>query len=119
MQNAGGRGIARLAVVAMLPVAVGYGLLATGVASRHGGLTTYAGHSAPAAVVELAAGWALMAAGLWSWSRRPARAAGPLAVIAGLAWFAPDWIGWQTGPGAIRAVALAAQGVTAAALIQL
>src|SRR4051794_36468586 len=103
MQNAGGGGIARHAVVAMVPVAVGYGLLATAVASRHGALTTYAGQSAAAAVVELAAGWALMAAGLLWWSRRPARAAGPLAVIAGFAWFAPDWIGWQTGSGAIRA----------------
>jgi signal transduction histidine kinase len=105
--------------VAVAPLAVAYGLLATSVAARHGEVTTYAGLSTAAAVVELAAGWTLIAAGLVSWSRRPAWPAGPLAVVAGLAWFAPDWIGWQTGPGAVRALALAAAGVSAAAFVHL
>jgi signal transduction histidine kinase len=105
--------------MAIAPLAVVYGLLATRVAARHGELTTYAGGSAAAAVVELAAGWGLIAAGLFSWSRRPAWPAGPLAVVAGIAWFAPDWVGWQTGPGGVRALALAAAGVSTAALVQL
>jgi signal transduction histidine kinase len=105
--------------VGLAPLAVGYGLLATRVAARHGELTTYAGRSTATAAVELAAGWALIAVGLFSWSRRPAWPAGPLAVVAGFAWFAPDWVGWQTGPGAARAVALATAGVSAAALVHL
>jgi signal transduction histidine kinase len=96
-----------------------YGLAAVGVATRHGAFTTFAGRSATAAAVELAAGWALVAAGLLTWSRQQRGAAGPLAVAAGIGWFADDWVGWQTGPGGVRIVALAASGVTAAAVVQL
>jgi signal transduction histidine kinase len=114
-----GPGIPAYAAMAAAPLAVAYGLLASGVASRHGDVTTYAGRSTAAAVAELVAGWALIAFGSLSFSRRPERPAGPLAVAAGFAWFAPDWLGWQTGPGGVRAVALAVAGVPAAAVVQL
>jgi signal transduction histidine kinase len=111
--------VSRYTAVVLAAVAVAYGLAAISVAGRHGEFTTYAGRSAGAALVELIAGWALIAAGLLALAQRPARPAGLLAVVAGLAWFAPDWIGWQTGPGTARAVALAAQGLSAAAVVQL
>jgi signal transduction histidine kinase len=114
-----GRPITRIAPVAVAPVAVAYGLFAVGVARRDGELTTYAGSSVDAAAAELVAGWALIAVGLAWWSRRPGRPAGVLGVAAGFAWFAPDWLGWQAGPAGVRAVALAAIGVTAAAVAQL
>jgi signal transduction histidine kinase len=111
--------IPRTAAVVVAPLAVGYGLLATWVAAGDGAVSTYAGRSTAAAVFELAAGWALIAAGTAYWLRRPTWPAGPLAVVAGFAWFAPDWVGWQTGPGAVRALALATAGVCAAALVHL
>src|SRR4051794_3433985 len=113
------RSLSRWAPVALAPVAVGYGLAATLIATRHGELTTYAGRSTAAAAADLATGWALIAAGLLTWRRRPDRPLGALAVIAGAAWFAPDWIGWQVGPGGVRIVALATQGVIAAAVLQI
>jgi signal transduction histidine kinase len=109
----------RAATLTLAPAAVAYGLIAVGVATRHGELTTYAGRSAGAALTEVIAGWAVIGAGIAAWLRWPRRPAGPLAVLAGFAWFAPDWIGWQTGPGAVRALGLATAGVTAAAIAQL
>jgi signal transduction histidine kinase len=117
--RAGNASVGRYATLVVAPLAVAYGLIAVGVATRHGVFTTYAGRSAVAAAGELAAGWMLVAAGLAAWWRRPRVPAGPLAVLAGFAWFTPDWIGWQTGPAAVRALALAAQGLTLAAVVQL
>jgi signal transduction histidine kinase len=111
--------VRRYATIVVAPLAVAYGLIAVGVAARHGTSTTYAGLSTGAAVGELAAGWALIVAGLAAWWWRPGVPAGSLSVLAGFAWFSPDWIGWQTGPGTLRALALAAQGVTFAAVVQL
>jgi len=111
--------VGRAATVVVALLAVAYGLIAVGVAARHGMFTTQAGRSTGAALVELSAGWALIAAGLLAWLWRPGVAAAALALAAGFAWFAPDWIGWQTGPGGVRALALAAQGLTFAAIVQL
>jgi signal transduction histidine kinase len=111
--------VGRYATIVGAPLAVAYGLVAVGVASSHGAYTTYAGLSTGAAAVELTAGWALAGAGLAAWWRRPRAPVGPLAVLGAFAWFSPDWIGWQTGPGGVRALGLAAQGLTFAAVIQL
>jgi signal transduction histidine kinase len=110
---------ARAATVVIAPTAVAFGLIAAGVAARHGDLTTYAGRSAAATLATVSAGWMLIAAGLLGYLRRPGRPAMALAVLAGFAWFAPEWIGWQTGPGAVRALGLATQGVTVAAVAQI
>jgi signal transduction histidine kinase len=107
--------IARWLPVALTPVALGYGAFAATVGARHGPI----GRPAVATAAELAAGWAVIGAGLGTWWRRPQRALGPLAVVAGIAWFAPDWIGWQLGPGVVRIVALATAGVSAAAVGQM
>jgi signal transduction histidine kinase len=113
------RSIARWAPVALAPLALVYALTAIGVARRHGDLTTYAGRSAGAAAVELAAGLMLIGAGLATWRLLPARPWGALAVVAGLVWFAPDWVGWQLGPGIVRTLAVATQAVGVAAVAHL
>ena len=111
--------IVRWARPAVVPVAAAGGLAAVGVATRHGEFTTFAGHSPLAATLQLAAGWALVAAGLVTWTRRPTWPAGPLAIVAGIAWFAPDWVAWQTGPGVVRILAVGALGIAGAAVAQL
>jgi len=111
--------LARWLPLALAPVAVVYAVAAIGVASRHGELTTYAGRSTVAATVELAAGLVLIGAGAAAWWLRPARPWGALAMAAGIAWFAPDWIGWQRGPGGARIAAVAAQAVVVAAAAHL
>jgi len=95
--RAGYASVGRYATIVAAPIAIAYGLLAVGVASRHGTSTTYAGLSPGAAAAELTAGWALAGAGIAAWWRRPGAPAGPLALLGAFAWFSPDWIGWQTG----------------------
>jgi signal transduction histidine kinase len=107
--------IARSLPVALLPVAIVYGAFSASLGARHGPV----GRPATATAAELAAGWAVIGAGLATWWRRPRRAVGPLAVLAGFAWFAPDWIAWQLGPAGVRAVAFAAAGLSAAAVAQI
>ena len=42
-------------------------------------------------LVELAAGWAMIGAGLYVWWRRRANRSGLLLAAAGVAWFFPEW----------------------------
>jgi signal transduction histidine kinase len=110
--GAGHRAAARLSTAGLVvAVAVAYGLAAATVAARHGTITTYAGTSALAEVVELATGWVLMAAGIL-WIRARERRVGTLAALAGASWFAGDWAGWDGGPDAVRVVAFATTGFT-------
>ena len=94
----------------LVPVAIAWGLAAEIVVSHAGQSTTYAGASPWAAGLELAAGWGLVAAGLATWQLRPG-VTGPLAVAAGFAWFAPDWVGWEGGPALARSVGMLVAGI--------
>jgi signal transduction histidine kinase len=98
-------------------VAIAIGAAAQAIAGRHGEVTTYAGAAAPLALLELMAAGTLVTSGLLSWRGRPRVAA--LAVVAGLAWLAPDFVGWDAGPDGIRSVALLAPGLTLAAVVHL
>jgi signal transduction histidine kinase len=98
-------------------VAVAIVSAAEAIAARHGQVTTYAGASTPLAVLELAASSALILGGLLSWRARPRVAA--LAIAGGLAWLAPDFVGWDAGPDGLRSIALLAAGVTLAAVSHL
>jgi signal transduction histidine kinase len=109
----------RWLALGLVPVSVAYALAATAVAAHHGELTTYAGRSGLAAVAELTAGLALFAVGFGAWLDARWHPTGPLAVAAAFAWFAPDWLGWAGGPPGVRVAALAALGVTAAAIFHL
>jgi signal transduction histidine kinase len=98
-------------------VAIAIGAVAEAIAARHGEVTTYAGAAALLAILEVAAAGTLVAGGLLSWRGRPRVAA--LAVAAGVAWLAPDFVGWDAGPDGVRSVALLMQGVTLAAVVHL
>jgi signal transduction histidine kinase len=67
-------------------------------------LTTYAGESSEAHAADLAAGLALLGAGLLAWTEARTRRLGLVAILAGAVWFAPDWDGWDGGPALVRSV---------------
>ena len=98
---------ARLAAAPLGPaVAVGALLIAAG----PGMFTTYAGRSGLAAGLMVAAGLGLVLAGLLaSQTSRTGRAGDP-AVLAGLVWFAPVWVGWELGPPLVRTIGMLAAG---------
>src|SRR5207249_5205750 len=70
--------------------------------------TAYAGASTLAAAVGLVAGIGLLASGSALWLQRGRDRAAVLLVLAGVAWFAPDWLGWDDGPSIVRSVAAVA-----------
>ena len=72
------------------------------------GLTAYGQASGIAAAADLAAGLGLVAAGLLASIDRPDRRLGAGAMLAGIAWFGPDWEGWEGGPALIRSLGIAA-----------
>jgi len=90
--------------------AVAAGALA--VAEGPGQATTYAGSSAAGAALTLSAGLMLIAAGLIVCLGPGPRRTGDLALLAGLAWFAPVWAAWQDGPPLVPSFAMVAGGFT-------
>jgi signal transduction histidine kinase len=66
--------------------------------------TTYAGALGAAKAIDLTAGLSLLAAGMLAWADARTRRVGTLAVLAGVAWFGPDWEGWDGGPGVVRSL---------------
>ena len=70
--------------------------------------TSYHAESGVAAAADLTAGLGLLAAGVVAlWARARSRA-GALAALAGIAWFAPDWEAWSTGPAIVRSLGMLA-----------
>src|SRR6266516_2109630 len=65
---------------------------------------TYAHASTAAHAADLAAGLGLLAAGLLAWVEPRTRRLGVLALLAGVAWFGPDWEGWDGGPAFVRSL---------------
>jgi signal transduction histidine kinase len=108
-----------LARLAAGPAALAVGLGALAVAQGPGRFTTYAGRSSSAAALTVAAGLALVAAGLVTSFSRPAGRIGDLAVVAGLVWFAPVWVGWDRGPPLVRSLGMLAAGLTVPLLLHL
>jgi len=60
--------------------------------------------SGVAHAADLAAGLGLLAAGLIAWLEPATSRLGPVAALAGVVWFAPDWEGWDGGPAFARSV---------------
>jgi signal transduction histidine kinase len=85
---------------------------ALAVAAGPGRATTYAGSSAAGAALTLSAGLMLIAAGLIVGLSPGPRRTGDLALLAGLAWFAPVWAAWQDGPPLVPSLAIVAGGFT-------
>lgn len=98
---------ARLAA-GLAGAAVAAGALA--VAEGPGRATTYAGSSAAGAALALSAGLMLIAACLIVGLGPGPRGTGDLALLAGLAWFAPVWAAWQDGPPLVPSLAMVAGG---------
>jgi len=82
-------------------------------------LRTYAGTSTTAHALDLVAGLALVVAGSVAWSQSRLRRIGVLAILAGAAWFVPDWEGWDGGPTLARSIAAAAGPLYLALVVQL
>src|SRR5215211_8585758 len=110
---------ANLARLAAGPVALAVGLGALAVAQGPGRFTTYAGHSGLAASLTVTAGLGLVGAGLVTSFSHPARRIGDLALLAGLVWFAPVWVGWDTGPPLVRSLSMLAAGCAFPLLLHL
>ncbi|HET6877394.1 MAG TPA: histidine kinase [Jatrophihabitans sp.] len=80
--------------------------------------TTYSGASAAAEAADLAGGLGLLAAGALmrvEWQTASAR----LATLAGGAWLARDWIGWEGGPPVLRSAAMVASPFVAPLVLAL
>jgi signal transduction histidine kinase len=108
-----------LARLAAGPAALALGLGALAVAQGPGRFTTYAGQSGLTATLTVAAGLALVGAGLaTAFSHQAARIA-DLALLAGLVWFAPVWVGWDKGPPLVRSLGMLAAGFAFPLLLHL
>jgi hypothetical protein len=90
--------------------ALALALCALAIAEGPGKDTTYAGRSGLTATLTLGAGVALILAGLLTSFFGPVGRIGDLAVLAGLVWFAPIWVGWDNGPPLLRSVGMLAAG---------
>jgi signal transduction histidine kinase len=101
-----GRLLRLAAGLAALAAALGSLAIAIG-AGRN---TTYAGHSALAATLMVGAGLGLILAGLVASLFGSGGRTGDLAVLAGVVWFAPVWVGWHNGPPLVRTVGMLAAG---------
>jgi signal transduction histidine kinase len=71
-------------------------------------LTTYAGASIAARAADLTAGLSLIGVGVLAWFEVPTRRVALVAMLAGGAWFGPDWDGWDGGPVLARSLGSAA-----------
>jgi hypothetical protein len=86
---------------------------------RGGQVLSYAAVSGTAHAADVVAGVALLAAGALA-ALGPARPRlAFVAVLAGLAWFAPDWEGWGRGPELVRSLGGAAAPLLLALLVDL
>jgi signal transduction histidine kinase len=101
---------ARLARLAAAPIGLAVAVGALLITAGPGMFTTYAGRSGLAAGLMVAAGLALVLAGLLASLTSQVGPAGDLAVLAGLVWFAPVWVGWEVGPPLVRSIGMLAAG---------
>jgi signal transduction histidine kinase len=101
------------------PAALAVGLGTLAVALGPGWFTTYGGRSSLAATLIVAAGLALVVAGLVTSYSHPAGRIGDLALLAGLVWFAAVWVDWDKGPPLIRSLGMLAAGFAFPLLLHL
>jgi signal transduction histidine kinase len=105
MAAAGSASRLRFASLAVLAITVSYAIASIVAVPRSAEpLTTYAGVSTAAYAADLAAGLGLLAAGLLAWVEPRTRRLGLLALLAGIAWFGPDWEGWDGGTAFVRSL---------------
>jgi len=90
------RSRSRYGRLALLLLTVVLGLITLGRA-RRAPVVSFAGGSTFGALVELAAGWGVIVAGLVFWERHRGNRCGPLLVATGVAWFLPEWTNQGVG----------------------
>jgi signal transduction histidine kinase len=83
-------GLGRAAWLMLWPIGLAVGVLSL-VIARNTPSYGFAGSSLASAAAELGAGWALIAAGLIAWARRPASRFGLLLAAGGFGWFLVEW----------------------------
>jgi signal transduction histidine kinase len=95
----------RFAGISVLALTLAYAVAAIVAVPRSGEpLTTYAGASNTFHAADIAAGLGLLATSLLAWLEPRTRRLGVLALLAGVAWFGPDWEGWDRGPAFVRSL---------------
>src|SRR4051812_16925619 len=94
---------ARLAIPALAIACAVSAVLASDTLVDFGG-TSYSGASPAADLADALAGLGLVLAGAVAWMRSRLRTLGLVAMLAGLAWLAPDWEGWNGASPALRSV---------------
>src|SRR5215208_4953787 len=94
---------ARLAIPALAIACAVSAVLASDTLVDFGG-TSYSGASPAADVADAVAGLGLVLAGALAWMRSRTRLLGLVAMLAGLAWLAPDWTGWNDASPVLRSV---------------
>src|SRR5215204_53752 len=97
---------ARLAIPA-LAVACAITAVAASTSPVAVGPTGYGGASGTADAADALAGLGLVLSGAVAWTQTRTRILGLLAMLAGLAWLAPDWEGWVGAPSLVRSLGAA------------
>jgi signal transduction histidine kinase len=92
--------------VGIFGLGIAAGILTLGAAREHPGHWFGAG-SDLAGVALLAPAWTLIACGLATWARRPARRSGLLLAAAGFVWFLPEWNNPELGSALAFTIGLA------------
>ena len=97
---------ARLAIPAL---AISCAITAVGASNSlvEVGPTSYGGASRTADAADALAGLGLVLSGAVAWTQTRTRILGLLAMLAGLAWLAPDWEGWVGAPSLVRSLGAA------------
>src|ERR1700741_326431 len=95
-----------LPVVPLL-IALGVGVPSVAVVAKlQGSGRSYSSTSTASALIDLAAGLGLLAAGSVYQLRRRRGSVGMLTVLLGVAWLAVDWSSFNGGPAVIRSVGM-------------
>ena len=89
-------------------LAVGFGLGSTAIVITRTVPSSYPATSTGLAFLDLFAGLGLIAAGLLVATKGHATRVGVLAVLIGIVWLCPDWVGWAEGPALARSLAMVA-----------
>lgn len=79
--------------------------------------TSYAATSPWLRAADLTAGLGLVLTGLIARCEPRTRGLGLLVVLAGCAWFTPDWDGWAAGPALVRSLGVIAEPVYLALIV--
>jgi signal transduction histidine kinase len=109
---------ARLAIPALAIACALSAVLASNTVVDFGG-TSYSGASPAADAADALAGLGLVLAGALAWMHSRTRTLGLVAMLAGLAWLAPDWEGWNGASSVVRSVGAVASPFYLALLLHL